>query len=912
MDRANGVGKLSWLNRVIWLGIMSLFLLGGTGCNERLKRMESNQIVLEEKIDQNSRQALLLARKMEMSQGMLELRIDRVQQGNDVALAESRATRYEQEKLREETREFGQKWYAGIMRVEEHQRLLQDSVNGVAGTATVIDEGVQKLDTGQDATRQEIAANHAQTLGGLGQIQLGQSDLKNAAIEAVGDLKRGQDGIKAVASEGVAAAGRVSHQVTDLQRSQDAQTGIIREHHTALIAKVDGVATDQKRFQRSSSQQIQRLSTQVKTGQADLEEANSLQNTMISQRADIIDANLKTTQQNQEDLRVQLKGHHDYALDMGTHVTGIEAEQKRMNDAMQQGNQSVGSAVKAVGQTQKKFQRTLQNVESTTVATHKQAGTIAEKQSEFHALEDQRHDVVIQAMADLESSHNKTQDAVAQVEKTAQGIVQEAGTIRDQQLQADQGLQQEGARIQQGLSQLEKNQGQLQESVDRVQATANAIKDKTDENGKDAGRIREQQVLLQQGMAQESDKIRQGQAQLQARVDRVQVTANTLKDMTITNAEETRGIRDQQAEMQQGIAQGGGRVYKALADVEKNQDQIHRAVNNVQVATNTVASSTTTLMEQQAALQRVTHENQAQLVDSLDHIGANQKAMSQQAETLKKGQDGMNRQIADSQEVVGAKVDAVAGHQNLLQASVEGVAATTQALSQDLQGLQQGQASLKTDVRSGHAGISHEVGQVNTSQASLKEMFRSGKDDLDTQFKSIGKNQAGLQDRLADQRSVSQGLAQQIKLMQQDQSSISQTMDQRQQAWEDQAQDLAKRVAALEGSLGNVDQSVSSLQTNLVSQITELTKVMKALQEQGGAQITQLTADMKDFSRTLEQIRTTQSSLAKRVDQVGSDQAQQSKEFLTALEKLQKQTQNVSATKPVEVEVEVQDVDVVK
>jgi hypothetical protein len=335
-------------------------------------------------------------------------------------------------------------------------------------------------------------------------------------------------------------------------------------------------------------------------------------------------------------------------------------------------------------------------------------------------------------------------------------------------------------------------------------------------------------------------------------------------------------------------------------------------VNNVQVATNTVASNTTTVMEQQATLQRVTHQNQTQSVESLDLIGANQKAISQRAETLKQGQDGINQQIADSQAVVGAKVDAVSGQQDLLQGSVEGVAAVTQAVSQNVEDLKQGQASWKTEVRSGQAGISQKVGRVNASQTSLNEMFRSGKNDLDTQFKSISKDQAGLQDRVADQRNASLDMAQQMKLVQQDQSKISQTMDQRQQAWKNQTQDLAKRVVALEESLGNVDENVSSLQTNLVSQITELTKVMTALQAQGGMQIDQLTTDMKAFSGVFEQIQATQSALARRIDQVGVNQTQQSKEFLTALEKLQKQTQNVSAIEPVEVEVEVQDVDVVK
>ena len=171
-------------------------------------------------------------------------------------------------------------------------------------------------------------------------------------------------------------------------------------------------------------------------------------------------------------------------------------------------------------------------------------------------------------------------------------------------------------------------------------------------------------------------------------------------------------------------------------------------------------------------------------------------------------------------------------------------------------------------------------------------------------------NQTGLQTHLAEQKNMSQDMAKRIRTMQQDQKKMGQAINQKQQAREKRSRDVAKRVSTLEKSLGHVDQTVSSLQTNLVSQVTELTKVMKALQVQGGAQITQLTDDMKAFNGTLKQIQATQSNLARRIDQVGVNQAQQSKGFLTALEKLHKQTQPISTGKPVEGES--QDVDIVK
>jgi chromosome segregation ATPase len=779
MKRANGVDLFSLFHRIIGLGVLSLFLLSVTGCNERLKRMESNQVVLEEKVDQNSRQTLLLARKLDMSQAMLEGRIERVQEGNNVSMAEARATRYEQEKLREETRQFSQKWFAGITRVEEHQRVLQESVNGVAGTATVIDEGVQKLDGGQETMQQTMAANQTQTQAGFARIQQEQGDLRAAASEAFASLERGQTGILTMTAQGVDATHGVAEQVTGVQKSQADQTNLIQSNYTMLLAKVDDVTANQKQLQRSTNQQAQRLSRDITAVQTDLQQANETQKALVTQRADAIDAGLNTALQNQVGLSNQIKGHHDMAVDTGEHVKAIEAEQKRINDAMQQGNRTVDSAVKAVGQGQEKLHETMKNVEATAVATKKQTESMASGQSEFYQLEDQRHDTVVRSLSGLESAQQATQDTVVQIQGTTQGVAEDTDAIRGQQSRLAQGLQQEGAQIRQGLVQLENKQDQLQQSVNQVQETANTIKRNTEDT-----------------------------------------------------AGQTRSMRDQQAALQQDIAREGAQIGQTLATLEKNQDQTYRAVNNVQVTSNTVASNTTTLMEQQAALQRVTHQNQDQLVNSLDLMGGQQQALSQKADDLRQGQDEIKNMVTQSQSAVGGKIDAVSSQQT------------------------------------------------------------------------------GLKDGLTAQKNTSQDIASQIQALQMDQTKISQAIDQRQKAWSGQTQALAERAAELEKSLGQVDDNVSSLQTNLVSQITELTLVLKSLQAQDGARRAQLAEDMKAFSDTLKQIQTAQMTLAARVEQVDAYQKQQSREFLSALEKSKKETDKNATVLPAETEVK--EVEVVK
>ncbi len=795
MARANGIGKRFLLKRFILWGILPLLLFGATGCNERLKRMESNQVVLEEKIDYNARQAGLLSQRMEMSQALLKARVERVQEGNNVALAETRATRYEQEKLREETRAFGQKWYAGITRVEGHQRQLQNSVNGVAGTTDVIDEG------------------------------------------------------------------------------------------------------------------------------------------------------LKTTQKNQMGLSGLIKAHHKYAQEVGRDIEGIEAEQKSMNNAMQQGNRTVNLAVKTVGKKQNRLQKTLVNVESIAVATHKETEAIAERQSESDVQQGQRHDVVIQAMAGLESFQKATQDTIAsqtgmirdQQSKLKQGLVKEGTYIRqdlallkqnqgqlqttlnqveltanaiknnnqenvktthdvhEQQNQIQRELAQEAIHFREGLAQLEKTQGQLQENVAGVQATANHIKDRSDENGQAIEGVRNGQKPIQKGVAQldktqiqlqksvnrvqatataiegktdnnakslhdiytqqapihkELTRLDTKQDQLQYNVGRVQTTVDAVKMQAESNARIARDIQFQQERFQENVASEEAETRQVLTGVRKDQAQVNRSVNTMQVTSNTVISNTATLMEQQAALQRVSHENQSELVDVLGQVTAKQSLLSQQ--------------------------------QSKLGDSVTGVAATTKAIADDTKNLKQGQSVLETKVQNGQANMVQKATQINASHSSLNQTIRDGKNDLVVQLEAIRENQ----------------------------SKLAQAMAGNQQAAQSQTKDISQRADALENGLGHDHENISSLQTNLIAQITELTRVMQALQVQGGGQITQLSVDMKAFKGTLLQIKATQSALAKRFNQVDVNQTKRNKECLSLLEKLQKQTHHGLDDPSVEAESE--EVDVVK
>lgn len=659
MKRANGVVKHSLRRWGFSIGGICIILLFNTGCNERLKRMESNQVVLEEKIDQNARQAFILSKKLEAAQSQLETKIERVQEGNQTALVEARATRYEQEKLREETREFSKKWYAGLTRVEDHQRVLQNSVDGVAGTTTVIDKGVKNLDEGQDVIRRVMASNQKDNTEAFAKLREGQYELREEAGEAFDRVLAGQGTIKTAVDNNQNATVKVGEQVAALQESENSHVQAEAEHYQLLVTNIQDVASNQSRLQRLTNSQSQRLSQQMSNFENDLKKSNEEQNTLIVNRSNQIDQDIIRTQAKQDGLSKQIEEHHKYVEGMGEQVGRIENTQVKMTDDLVQ---SVNSAAETVGEDQKKLQETMNNVKLTSLATQEKVQAIADTQVKVSQRHNDQHETVIQAVTGLSSAHDEIRDRVESVQTQTQKITEQAETITKQQKAIQDDIVVEGVRMNMAFVRVGETQQALQQDMKRVET------------------------------GQES-------------------------------------------------------FYKKINDMTENKE-----TSNAQKALNL---------------------------------------------------------------------------------------------------------------------------------------------------------------QLSEQFNMSQDMSDQINKIQNTQSQLIRTMNQKHETWDKQNETLTNRVASLEKSLGQVDQNVTSLQTNLVSQVTELAKAMKTLQEQGSYQIAQLAEDMKAFNQTLSQIQTTQSALAKRIESVDDHQKQQGKEFLAVLEKLQKQANQVTAV-PVEVEVDTDEVEVVK
>ena len=442
MKRSKGVGT----HRVVLHGLRILLIiwliLGVTGCNERLQRMESNQIKLNDKIDHNSHQVLLLSRHMANSQQYLESKIEEVRRGTEIAQAEAQATRYEQERLREEVATFNKKYFAEATRIEEQNRLLQNSVSGVAGGARIINQGVKKLDAGQQALQTRMDTNHEQMRNQLHVVTENQADLQKTA------------------DAGVAAAEAVGSQVAVVKDRQDRLVRFENNAHQTLVTKVDSLAEGQQQLQRVSRRNANRLSQQLDDAENKLGKDHEELKSVLVSGQDKANNEFSSLKAGQGVLSDQMSANQELSMTISSDVNDVKVRQDQIYDLVQQGTEDVD-------QDQEQIQTTLNDVQATT-------GTLA-RDTEALKQGQQQAILLSRRVATLEMGLADVNRNVAALQANLTTRMSELASMMraDQQTRPDiSGLMTELNSLSEALRKIQSTQDSLSARLDQVSAEA--------------------------------------------------------------------------------------------------------------------------------------------------------------------------------------------------------------------------------------------------------------------------------------------------------------------------------------------------------------------------------------------------------------------------------------------------------
>jgi len=431
MERFKGVRVLSSGYRGTSLIFIALTLFATAGCNERLKRIEANQSLLQDKIDFNAHRTTRLAAHIAQSQEAFEQRIDEVQRANEETLAEAMATRYEQKRMADETREFDRKWFAGMTRMEEKQRRLQVAVNGVAGKAHVIDTGVRSLDSGQKKLQGQLAAN------------------RDVLEERLDDAAYQRDTLQATSSETLGRTTMVSQQVRALQQHQRNFRKLVNNHDQALMKKARHLTEGQETLQQSINQNAA-VSQQIAPAVAAIRQDQDRIKTMVHEHSTVLNDTLSTLGHKQDQLQEQIQHGQQDSQNRDTAMT---------------------RTLEAVENQQATAQETLNGIDKTTKAILQQTTTIHERQQPMHeSLIDEN--ASMQAVIDKQ---DQLQRSLQGIQVTGDTLVNSTSTLLDRQTQADQSAQQQHAQLMTAMAASADTQRQLVKNIEDVQATGQTL-----------------------------------------------------------------------------------------------------------------------------------------------------------------------------------------------------------------------------------------------------------------------------------------------------------------------------------------------------------------------------------------------------------------------------------------------------
>jgi len=235
MKRSNGFDRIKVAAQAFQIIVISLFLFMLAGCGQRLRRLESNQVIMEEKVDGNTNRIEILTYKMEKSQNRLQAGIEEVKRGNEITLAEAIATRYEQRKLREASEANDDMIRSGVGEVGVRQQILKQSIGQIESRAKEIVANVEALAIDQQSLQKRISGDYGRV------------------VTEIGEVKENQEKTHGVSAEALVKAETMAEGIKGIQHGQASLSRTVKENGQQLTAEIRGVARKQKEMHETLS-----------------------------------------------------------------------------------------------------------------------------------------------------------------------------------------------------------------------------------------------------------------------------------------------------------------------------------------------------------------------------------------------------------------------------------------------------------------------------------------------------------------------------------------------------------------------------------------------------------------------------------------------------------------------------------
>jgi chromosome segregation ATPase len=792
--KGHAIGRL--IVSTVFLGTLAALVLGIAGCDDRMARMEENQIRLQAMVAANARQLATVSSQIYVNNNEVQESIGKLDR-NDQDLATGISTvQNEQGTLREAVTKGNQAIDKRMVALDENQRRLQDGVGQVAGVT-------QR--TAADVTA--IAREHA-TLH-----QMVQSSRKELG-----------ESIAAVAANGE----KIRTDIGQLQQADQSMT----ERLVALAASQDRIYNGLdglNKFMQAVANDV----TGLAQGQAALRQAVNEHTVAFTEKSAVLEQNQRNMQATADEIAGRTKKNTEG-------IAVLTADQTALQRTLSDNHKIVTGQVAAVIENQQNLQAGINGLSEKTGQTAAQLAALTNGQDAIRETLNNDTGTVTAKLVGLSESQTGLQSNLSGLHQKADTIAGTVGAVRAEQAGLQETLKANHEATRGQVAQLSNGQQQLQGQLDVLTATAG-------QTALDVIALNDSNVTLQRtiqastrSVGEKADQtaaglisVADGQRAMQQKID---AGNKALADQAARLVGTQQTI---QGQLDVLTATAGQTALDIMALNDGNvtlQRTIQTSAGGLSEKTDRIAAGLTSVADRQTAIQQKIDAGSKALADQTARLTGTQEALEGQLDVLTgmasqtaldvigmaAGQDALTQNLQSHDQVIGSRIADLATGQQQTQSGLDTVLATAGQTALDVMDLNEGQTKLAQAVKADRQELVARLSEIVQSQqqwaqrldaaqahgqavtatiaaleqhlTKLQGSLQPSLDGLNSQLGASGQSRAQFEAKVnQDIQAIAEAVAQ----LRQDQVSLTDQIEQIQKRTQSQTKDIITAIQQL-------------------------------------------------------------------------------------------------------------------
>lgn len=686
------------------LGTLAAMTLGIAGCDDRLARMEENQVRLQAMVAANAREIATVSSQVYVNNNEVQASLQKLDR-NDAGLAAGVATvQTKEDAIQESVTTASQTLNKRMTALDENQQRLQDGVAQVADVTrktasdvtSVAKEQTDLHQTVRDSRKElgdsisVVAVNQEKTRTDIGQLQ--QTDQR--IVEQTAALAASQDKLHASLAGMDKLMQTVSGDVTAVARGQAALHQTINEHHTALTNQAGVLEQNQRTMQTSVDGIAGQTNRTVEGIAAVAAQQNTMQQTLGANHK-ALTTQVATVIEHQQTLQAGLRDLSDKAGQAGAQLTAMAAGQQAIGESLKNGNEAVTARLTGLSENQTGLKGDINGLNQKTDTVVNGVHSIRTEQATLRDSLAANHETTKSMVTQLSGGQQKVQDQLDVLTSMTGQAEIDILALTDSSLALRQA-------IQSAATGLNVRADKINAGLDGMAATNNVA----------YKALREQADHLSGQMAASAEN----QQRLQGDIDTiVATTGQTALDVI--------GVADSQNATRQAIQSHAQAADRQLANLAAGQEREQNTLDAVTATAGQTAMDVLTLNEDQARAMQAAHADRQSLAARLTSLVESQQQWTQRFEAVQANAQTMTAAIATLEQ-------RVATLQGALQPGIDGLATRLDANGQS-------RAQFETKVNQEIQTLLDAISQLRQDQVSFADQMQQIQKRTQNQTKDI-------------------------------------------------------------------------------------------------------------------------------------------------------------------------------